>query len=441
MTYQRNESAMSRMQIITGACVLSLGLALTAFAPDAQAKGYKQLYAFQGGTADGSTPETALLSYQGEFYGTTCLGGVDGAGTIFKIARDGTGETPLYSFRGGSDGSCPGGPLVADKSGNFYDVAYQGGGSTNCSGGCGTVFEFAPPYNTPPTVLYTFQGGNDGANPNLGVIMDKKGNLYGTTAFGGGGNCNAKGAPPGCGTVFKVSPGGKGRVLYAFKGGTRDGALPYGNLAVDGSGNLYGTTFDGGRATCVGYLGVVGCGTVFKLAPKDKSWTKTVLYRFCRKANCGDGAMPDLDSLIFGKNGKLYGTTYDGGANYSDCGGYGCGTVFELATNGTEKVLYSFCSKANCSDGANPGAGLIFDDNDNLYSTTQGGGTSGQGTVFELATDGTETVLHSFAGGSDGAVPPAGLIADKSGNLYSTTFEGGSTNCSGGCGTIFKVKE
>jgi uncharacterized repeat protein (TIGR03803 family) len=456
MTYQQNGSSMSRIQLTTGACVLSVGLALTAFAAPAQAKGYKQLYAFQGGTADGAEPETALLAYKGDFYGTTCIGGAYGAGTIFKLAYKNhkSTETRLYSFTGGSDGSCPGGPLVADKSGNFYDAAYQGGGSTNCSGGCGTAFKFTPVSST-LTVLHTFQGGSDGAIPNLGVIIDKKGNLYGTTTVGGGGNCNASGNPPGCGTVFKVTSGGTETVLYPFQGGTGDGALPFGNLVADSSGNLYGTTFDGGLTTCVGYLNVVGCGTVFKLAPLPKrqtQWTESVLYYFCSQANCGDGAMPDLEPLILDENGNLYGTTYQGGANYSTCGGYGCGTVFELAPNGTESVLYSFCSLANCSDGADPGASLIFDGKGNLYSTTQVGGSgncsseglSGCGIVFKLAPKGkswTETVLHSFAGGSDGAVPAAGLIADKPGNLYSTTVEGGSANCSGGCGTIFKVKE
>jgi uncharacterized repeat protein (TIGR03803 family) len=443
MMYQRNESATSRIQLTTSTCVLGLGLALAVFAAPALAKGYKQLYAFQGGTADGAEPLSALLAYKGDFYGTTCRGGADGAGTIFKVAHDGNGETPLYSFTGGSDGFCPEGPLVADKSGNFYAVA-GGGGSTNCSGGCGTVVEFAPPYDT-PTVLHTFQGGSDGAEPNYGVVMGKKGNLYGTTSVGGVGSCNETGYPSGCGTVFQMTQSNgvwSETVLYSFEGGTGDGAIPLGNLLSDSSGNLYGTTNEGGVTTCV-YLAVQGCGTVFKLAPDG---TEKILYNFCSLANCADGAGPVFEPLIMDKKGSLYGTTSGGGAYCESDGQGGCGTVFKLAPDGTEKILYNFCSLANCADGEIPLAALIFDDKGNLYSTTNLGGTSDQGTVFKLAPDGTETVLYSFAGSpDDGADPWGTLIADKSGNLYGTTVSGGDGNCQSiglaGCGTIFKVKE
>jgi uncharacterized repeat protein (TIGR03803 family) len=435
--------------------VLSLGLALVVFAAPAQAKGYKQLYAFQGGTADGSSPWGALLSYRGEFYGATCSGGTYGAGTIFKLEHNGTGETVLYSFKGGSDGSCPGGALVADQSGNFYDTAIEGG-SDNCStedvSGCGTVFEFAPNNmgSGTFTLLYTFLGGSDGAGPNLGIIMGKKGELYGTTANGGDGACQLEEHPPGCGTVFELSPQKDGKrkehVLYAFQGGTGDGGDPLGNLLADGSGNLYGTTVAGGVTTC-DWSGVQGCGTVFELSPNGNSWTETVPYFFCSEAKCSDGAWPGPETLIM-DNGNLYGTTISGGAN-SSCGAHGCGTFFELASDGNswnETVLYSFCTNGYpaCSDGRAPNAGPISDGKGNLYSTTVwGGGCDECGTVFELAPGNpwTETVLHSFTGGSDGAMPEAGLIMDKAGNLYSTTTEGGSANCSGGCGTIFKVKE
>jgi uncharacterized repeat protein (TIGR03803 family) len=443
---------MSRIQLTTGACVLSLGLALAVTAAPAQAKGYKQLYAFQGGTTDGSEPAGALLSYQGGFYGSTGVGGADGAGTIFKIARNGTAEMPLYSFKGGSDGSDPTGPLVADKSGNFYGVAYEGGGG-DCSGtavsGCGTVFEFTPDNKGRGTLtlLHTFQGGSDGANPNYGVIIDEKGNLYGTTGLGGGGSCQFTGGPPGCGTVFEVASDGTETVLYAFQGGTRDGALPFGDLLEDSRGNLYGTTFEGGVTTCVSF-GVRGCGTVFELSPrKGGKWKEKVLYSFCSQANCSDGAWPVFEPLIMDSSGNLYGTTISGGANPS-CGAQGCGTVFKLAPNGAESVLYNFCSNGYpaCTDGYGPSGSLIFDSDGNLYSTTQQGGggeacEGGCGTVFKLTPDGEQSVLHSFKGGSDGAEPLFGLIADKLGNLYSTTYEGGSANCSGGCGTIFKVKE
>jgi uncharacterized repeat protein (TIGR03803 family) len=269
--------------------------------------------------------------------------------------------------------------------------------------------------------IHTFEGGfqepPDGANPRAGLIRDKSGDLYGTTNFGGGHSCPGGG----CGTIFKVSKG-KEAVLYSFSG--PDGANPQAGVIRDAQGNLYGTTFSGGSgAVCGG----TGCGVVFEL---DSTGKETVLYSFLGQA---DGGGP-LAGLLRDSTGHLYGTTIGGGAS-------GAGTVFKLNKVGKETVLYSFKGGA---DGVSPEAGLIRDSAGNLYGTTAyGGGTAcfgGCGTVFKLDTTGAKTVLHTFTGGTDGALPEADLAQDSAGNLYGTTYNGGGTGCGGaGCGVVFEV--
>jgi len=271
-------------------------------------------------------------------------------------------------------------------------------------------------------VLYSFctlSNCTDGATPSASPIFDAAGNLYGTTLYGGA---------YGCGTVFQLAPAANGTwteaVLYSFCSGGTDGAYPYASLIFDAAGNLYGTTEWGGA---------YGCGTVFRLAPAaNGTWTEAVLYSF---GNGTDGQNP-LAGLIFDAAGNLFGTTYGGGA-------YRVGTVFELApgTNGkwTEKVLHSFGK-----DGFSPVASLIFDPAGHLYGTTSDGGFYGWGTVFQLTSGArgkwTEKVLHSFGNGNDGHEPYAGLTLDAAGNLYGTTWAGGSGSCYyGGCGTVFRL--
>jgi uncharacterized repeat protein (TIGR03803 family) len=281
-----------------------------------------------------------------------------------------------------------------------------------------------PPGQTgPEQVLYAFQGGNDGSSPSSGLILDSSGNLYGTTENGGGGT-DCSGNYAGCGTVFELSPNGSGgwteTILYSFQGGS-DGALPTSGLVFDQAGNLYGTTRFGGGTF----------GTVFELSPKGSGgWTETILYTF---TNNSDGAYPQ--GLIFDQKGNLYGTTVGGGGL---CGGgfNPCGTVFELSPNGsggwTETSLYVF----QVSDGIwNPNPGLVFDQAGNLFGTTPASGENGCvegygcGAVFELSPNGSggwkETLLFSFQGGSDGVGPNPGLMFDQAGNLYGTAQAGG----------------
>jgi len=259
--------------------------------------------------------------------------------------------------------------------------------------------------------LYSFKDSPDAAYPNAGLI-DVGGKLYGTTEEGGS-RCK----PGGCGTVFSVSTTGTERVLHSFSG--TDGSFPFASL-IDVHGTLYGTTAYGGAYASASYPG----GTVFEVSTSGKV---RVLHSF---GSGTDAAYPN--ACLIDVKGTLYGTTEFGGA-------YNLGTVFSVSTTGTEHVLHSF---GNGTDGAEPFASLI-DVKGTLYGTTSKGGTHGKcagncGTVFEVTSSGTERVLHSFGSGTDGTVPVAGLI-DVKGTLYGTTEEGGSRCKSEGCGTVFSV--
>ena len=255
------------------------------------------------------------------------------------------------------------------------------------------------------TVLYSFgSSATDGSAPLSGLIMDGAGNLYGTTSAGGTYDL---------GTVFKISSNGTETILHAFSGGTTDGQFPLRRLVMDSAGNLYGTTALGGANDL---------GTVFKISAAG---TETVLHSFA--GGTTDGARPEA-GLIMDSAGNLYGTTLVAGANQA-------GTVFKIdLTTGTETVLYSFSD--NTTDGADPQAALTMDSAGNLYGTTVDGGAHSDGTVFKITGTGTETVLHSFAGGTtDGAKPQAALIMDGAGDLFGTTQSGGTYNG----GTVFMI--
>ena len=250
------------------------------------------------------------------------------------------------------------------------------------------------------SVLYTFGNGTDGGTPYAGLVRDSAGNLYGTTFAGGTGSS---------GTVFMVDPNGKETVLHNFKG-KADGASPIAGLVRGPRGTLYGTTVEGGASNY---------GTVLKL---NKAGKETVLHSFNRQ----DGSYADA-GLLRDSAGNLFGATVKGGtANL--------GTVFELDTTGKQTVLHSFTGGADGKFCYTYGR-LIRDAAGNFYGTTLAGGASDQGTVFKLDTTGQETVLYSFTGGADGGYPYAGLVLDKKGNLYGTTYAGGVS----GQGTVFKL--
>lgn len=320
-------------------------------------------------------------------------------------------------------------------------------------------------------VIYSFAGDDDGEYADTDLIADHAGNLYGTTVQGG---------RYGSGTVFEVTPSGVHTVLYDFTGGT-DGGEPYKGVTLDAAGDLYGTAVTGGTGTrCDG-----GCGVLYKLTNTSGSWTQSVIHQF---TGGNDGSGPG-SGVTFDSHGNLYGTTPTGGAKgygvifqmtpdqngtwkfsvihtftggvdglggsagrlildgagnlYGTCtagGANGFGNVYELSSRNRKwqlKTLYSFQDQP---DGALPYGGLIFDKAGNLYGTTYYAGANDVGTVYELSpANGSwkETVLYSFKGEADGDSPISTLVADSAGSLYGTTSDGGAATC--GCGTIFKM--
>ena len=326
-------------------------------------------------------------------------------------------ESVLHIFGGApSDGGTPAAGLIMDSSGNFYGTTTAGGVNNS-----GTVFELVNSSGSySEKVLYSFAGSQpsgDGGNPYSSLIMDSSGNLYGTTVNGG---------LNGVGTVFElVNSSGtySEKVLYSFSqyaGG--DGVRPYAALVMDSSGNLYGTTQGGGAN---------GAGAVFELVNSSGTYSEKVLYSFTTSG--GDGESP-FAALVMDSSGNLYGTTQFGGINNS-------GTVFELVnSSGTysEQVLYTFRNSGG--DGVYPYAGLLMDSSGNLFGSTQYGGVNSAGTVFELVNSSgsySEKVLYGFSpSNGDGQNPSGTLIMDSSGNLFGTNLFGGTGSNSG---TVFEL--
>jgi|SRR5271165_1682423 len=329
---------------------------------------FNPLYSFTG-APDGLDPEARLVfGPNGTLYGTTASGGKAGRGAVYNLRPPGTAcktvlcpwaETVLYSFTGYADGSEPGyGALIFDQAGTLYGTTTKGGTNNG-----GVVYTLTPTgAGWIQRVIYNFDPYTSGIYPYSGVIFDGKGNLYGTASTAGGGS----------GTVYQLTPSGSDWVentLFTFSSFTKpnDGAAPYGGLIFDESGNLYGSTTEGG-------LG--GGGTVFELTPVNGGWAFTVLYSFSGGYSPG----PD-DSLTMDAAGNLYGTTYQGGANYS-------GVVFKLSPSGgswTYTDLHDFCSFAHCGDGQFPQSGVVLDANGNLYGTAHARGIGDSGVVWEIA--------------------------------------------------------
>ncbi len=387
----------------------------------------KVLYSFTGGS-DGGDPHSALaFDSAGNAYGTTVTGGDSTFGTVFQLTQHSNGkwtETVLYSFLGGNDGKNPYGGVTVDAKGNLYGTTAAGGSGGSCaSDGCGTVFTLTRSGKTwTESILYSFQGGKvDGWNPGGGVIFDPQGNLYGTTADGGSAHgCSGQGCgvvyelstvkgggwretvihrfsdgkdgsrgslgvllldsagnlygvaelggAHAVGTVFKLTPSGGTwtfSTLDAFRGLPHPG-FPYGGVIADTSGNLYGTTYFGGKN---------GLGSVYQLTNTNGKWKETQLYSF---KGGNDGSYP-TSTLVFDPAGNLYGTTSAGGDGNDD------GVVFKLAPSSGGKWKESVAHRfGNSPDGSAPNYGLVLDKAGNLYGTTPFGGVNNEGAVFEL---------------------------------------------------------
>lgn len=376
-------------------------------APQALAQSYTVLYSFTG-AADGAAPHAGLArDPSGNLYGTTSAGGAANLGVVFKLDTAGK-QMLLHSFTGGADGAGPVAGVILDSAGNLYGTAGSGGAHN-----FGVVYKVDP--SGRETVLYSFQGGTDGANPYAGLARDSSGNLYGTTYSGGAANL---------GVVYKLGTAGQETVLYSFSGSGSTGCVPQASVTLDSSGNLYGTDVYSRTACIFGRCFLAGSGAVFKLDPAGH---ETVLHGFTGGA---DGEGP-LAGVTRDPAGNLYGTTSLGGAA-------NVGVVYKLDTTGKETLLYSFMGGKQL-DGAYPYAGVVRDSAGNLYGTTFEGGLATAGVVYKLDTTGNLKVLYNFNGQADGAKPWAGVIRDSAGNLYGTTYFGGNTACPGGCGVVYKI--
>jgi uncharacterized repeat protein (TIGR03803 family) len=347
---------------------------------------FTTLYNFcsQTNCTDGEYPLTGLvLSTNGNFYGTTSIGGAYNYGTIFEITSAGK-LTTLHSFctqTNCTDGENPRGTLIQAANGNFYGTTFAGGNSQ----GAGTVFEITPTGTL--TTLYTFcskEACDDGADPAAGVVQGTDGNFYGTTPSGG----HVKGRDA-AGIVFKLTPGGKLTVLHNFcsLASCDDGAFPYSSLVQASNGNFYGTTENGGKHDSE--------GSVYEIT---STGTLTTLYSFCSLTKCADGISP-LGPLVIGTDGNFYGTTFEGGGTgcVSD---HGCGTIFELTPGGTLTTLQSF----DGTDGQWPYDGLMLATNGTFYGTTDSGGANSDGTIFSVS-NGLEPFVET--------VPTSGKVGAK----------------------------
>lgn len=403
------------------ACMIAVFCVATGFASHAQT--FKSLFSFDG--TDGANPYSPLVEgTDGFFYGTTDGGGIYGSrlggdGTVFRMSR--TGElTTIYNFcaqTNCADGFAPytsGLTLATD--GNFYGTTTSGGAN-----GEGTIFKITP--TGVLSTIYSFTGGSDGSLQQ-GLTAGADGTLYGTNPFGGnygGSLCSGYG----CGTVFRVTPGGSFTTLHTFcpQSDCADGAKPSPGLVQGNDGNLYGTSRQGGA---------YGMGTVYKITP---SGTLTTLYSFCSQTNCPDGANPFV-GLVQANNGNFYGLTSSGGP-------HGFGSIFEITPAGAFTTVYGLCAQKNCADGGEPLAALAQGSDGNLYGTTTTGGAASFGFVFMMTPAGKITPIYNFCSQvncADGYYPNAALIQATNGKFYGTTKLGGAAGliCNTlSCGTAF----
>jgi len=414
------------MRMAISAIFLTCLIELVVAAQPAHAQNYKfkVLHAFHGN--DGADLDGLLVRDNvGNLYGTAAVGGTgkglcvnfrEGCGTAFKLnARRKLLWAHSFNF---TNGAIPEVGLTRDAAGHLYGSTMEGGNTTCFQDGCGLVFELDGTGKS-ERILHRFAGVSDGMFPEPLLARDAEGNLYGTTS-----------TP--VGNIFKIDTKGKLTVLYTFT--AFDGCSPSWGVILDAAGNMYGTA-----SSCFD----APDGIAYEL---DTAGNLTVLHTF----GGSDGDVPN-SVLVFDSSSNLYGTTRSGGTGQA-CQG-GCGTVFKLSPNGggtwAESVLYNFCSLSGCSDGYAPGSGpLAIDASGNFYGTTTSGGGSGCdgagcGVVYKLGSSGHETVLHAFSGGEDGSRPFAGLVMDKSGNLYGATDSGGDASCplnaGNGCGVVFTI--
>jgi uncharacterized repeat protein (TIGR03803 family) len=405
---------------------------VTAGTAFAAAPKYQVIYSMHGGK-DGTLPNSAVTFDQADnVYGTTREGGDltcpndnSGCGIVFQLKppqKEGGAwvKTTLYAFKGNSDGWYPS-SVVADKAGNLYGATSDGIPECQDYSLCGTIFELKPPAKEGgawvKSVLYSFKNFDDGGYPLGSLTFDASDNLYGTGCIGGS---------AGYGTVFELSkptePDQSWNKTELFSFDWTDGHCPSAGVIFDKSGKLYGATTGGGE---------MDQGLVFQLTPpikKNDPWKESIFVYF----DGTNGRWPS-DRLTFDAKGNLYGTTPTGGS-----GGCASGVVFQLKPpTWKETQLHVFCDLGAPK-------GVVIDSSGILYGATADGGAPERGTVFELKPPSgkqekwSESNLHTFTDGSGGNIPDSAVFG-RDGALYGTTLSGGSRNCHGGCGVIYRI--
>ena len=400
--------------------LLFLGLCFLLTANSAVAGTEHVIYSFNG-ASDGGYPTSLISDTAGNLYGTTAFTTNYGPGTIFELVKNGSTYdfVVLYTFTDG--GLSASGPVALDAQGNLYGTTSTGGDNFK-----GSVFELSPVHGSwKLTVLYSFTAGEDGGYPSGGVVVGKTGILYGTASQGGLlSDCSGVG----CGVVFELSPQAGGTwtetVLHSFA--QTEGALPSG-LILPANGILYGAANLGGTGTYCQGSPANGCGTVFELVPSAGGWKEITLHSF----DVNDGAFPQG---VTAYHGSLFGATNSGGTQ-------GAGTIFELTPTKSgviESVIHNF---ALGRDVTQPMGTVVFDKEGNLYGSASKGGDSacfqGCGGIFELIPSNgtwTEKLLHEFTDGSDGAVPDSTPTLTGAG-IFGIASEGGTN----GYGVVFEL--
>ena len=410
------------IQVQSWIFIMALGFGFGA-TTTLRAQTYSVIHNFTGGN-DGATPYSGVtIDAAGNLYGTA-TGGGSGHGTVYELKlRNGNYTVnPLYEFPGGAGGAIPYARVVFGPDGLLYGTTAKGGNDNN-----GLVFRLQPRASACASplcswtgkVLFAFpaNGSGGGVPPNDDVIFDSSGNMYGTADVGGTDNY---------GVVWELTPAGMWNmetVLASFTGssGQYPGHYPDGGVILDSSGNLYGTTFNGGTHTD---------GVVYQLVQSSGAWTENVLHNF---TGGDDGGNPNA-GVIFDASGNLYGAA-------SEAGSGGGGTLFELSPAGswqTFTLLDSFTGSGTCANDTGPGPlqSLTMDSAGNIYGTTCADGAHRRGNIFKVnLSSGAYTDLYDFTGGTDGAYPISNAVCDSAGNLYGTTSAGGSD----GYGVVWKL--
>jgi uncharacterized repeat protein (TIGR03803 family) len=390
--------ALSRKTMLTAVSALALGLSAGSALAH---KDGTVIYEFSGYPSDGSNPANNAPAFDkaGNMFGTTNLGGANGGGAVYRIDATSDIEHVLYSFTNDLNGYEPEGTLWVDANGNAFGTAQK------------IVYELV---NTNGDYAEKTLYQDSNASFKGGVVMDKKGNLYGTDSVNG---------DYGQGYVFEVDTNGKFSKLHSFSG--NDGISPEGDLTIDKRGNIYGMTYEGGGLDEEFCGGASGGGVIYKITHKGKF---SVLAALTTESGCS----PQVNGLLLDKDGNLFGVGTRGGTIDGQPSNYG--TIFELTSAGELKALYNFTSG---KEGSNPQGKLVEDHQGNLYGTTMNGGKVGQypaGEVFRFVPEtGKLTVLSH----GDGFGVKGGVTVGPYNRIYGTTYDGGDQNCD--CGTVFLV--